>query len=70
MEASYPLWLGAPFWVTSDSGDRRMQPRRELLLCGIFMPIFAKQALAGSLPMIVKRSDLEVIINNKGDSYE
>jgi hypothetical protein len=47
-----------------------MQPRRELLLCGIFMPIFAKQALAGSLPMIVKRSDLEVIINNKGDSYE
>ena len=36
----YPFDWVHRFRVTSDSGDRRMQPQRELLRCGFFVPYF------------------------------
>ena len=35
---AYPFGSVHRFRVTSDSGNRRMQPRRELLRCGFFAP--------------------------------
>ena len=41
----YPFGLVHRFRVTSDSGNRRMQPRRELLRCGIFAPFSGADAI-------------------------
>ena len=35
--------------VTSKSGNRRMQPRRELLRCGIFAPFFRRRRHTGTI---------------------
>ena len=53
MEGYTPLDQRAVFEVLSDSGNRRMQPRRELLRCGIFAPIFSRQYNAKTIHIIL-----------------
>ena len=72
----YPFELVRRFWVTSDSGNRRMQPRWELLRCGIFSSFFRIRRHAGRLPVksyvqgekLIMSITLEPINDNNRDA--